>query len=91
MVYKCPTHLVGLIPFSWTLTGKNINYIGLQEIPQIFLILKSRDFPGGPVVKNPSCNAKDKGLSPGWGTKISYVLEELRVGCLMQPSKYFKK
>ena len=52
--------VLGLIPFSWTLTGKNINYIELQEIPQIFLILKSRDFPGGPVVKNPPCNARTR-------------------------------
>ena len=29
-----------------------------------------RDFPGGPVIKNPSSNAGDAGLIPGWGTKI---------------------
>ena len=29
-----------------------------------------RDFPGGPVVKNPPCNAEDGGLIPGWGTKM---------------------
>ena len=28
-----------------------------------------RDFPVGPVVKNPSCNARNVGLIPGWGTK----------------------
>ena len=31
--------------------------------------LSSRDFPGGPAVKNPSCNAGDAGSIPGWGTK----------------------
>ena len=28
------------------------------------------DFPGGPVVKNPSCNAGEAGSIPGQGTKI---------------------
>ena len=32
-------------------------------------------FPGGPVVKNPYCNAKDMGLTPGWGIKIPYATE----------------
>ena len=26
---------------------------------------QKRDFPGGPVVKNPLCNAGDMGLLPG--------------------------
>ena len=26
-----------------------------------------KDFPGGPVVKNPPCNAEDLGLIPGRG------------------------
>ena len=34
-----------------------------------------QDFPGGPVVKNPSCNAKDMGLTPGRGIKIPYATE----------------
>ena len=29
-----------------------------------------KDFPGGPVVKNPPCNAEDVGSIPGWGTTI---------------------
>ena len=28
-----------------------------------------RDFPGGPVVKDPPCNAGDMSLIPGWGHK----------------------
>ena len=32
-----------------------------------------RDFPGGPVVKNTSCNAGDKGSIPGRGTKIPHA------------------
>ena len=33
-------------------------------------ILQQRDFPGGPVVKNPPCNAGDEGSIPDWGTEI---------------------
>ena len=29
-----------------------------------------RDFPGGPVVRNPPCNARDTGSIPGRETKI---------------------
>ena len=32
-----------------------------------------RDFPGGPVVKNPPSNAADKGLTPGQGTQIPHA------------------
>ena len=38
---------------------------------------RDRDFPGGPVVKNSPSNAGDKGLIPGWGTKISYAMGQL--------------
>ena len=36
-----------------------------------------RDFPDGPVVKNPPCNAGDAGSIPGWGSKIPYASEQL--------------
>ena len=29
-----------------------------------------RDFPGGPVVKNPPSNAGDAGLTPGWEPRV---------------------
>ena len=32
-----------------------------------------REFPGGPVVKNPPSNAGDTGLIPGQGTKMPYT------------------
>ena len=32
-----------------------------------------RDFPGGPVVKNPLCNAVDTASIPGQGTKIPHA------------------
>ena len=35
----------------------------------------SGDFPSGPVVKNPPCNAGDMGSIPGWGTKIPQATE----------------
>ena len=33
-----------------------------------------QDFPGGPVVKNPSCDAGETGSTPGWGTKIPHAV-----------------
>ena len=35
------------------------------------------DFPGGPVVKNPTCNAGDARLIPGWGTKVPHATRQL--------------
>ena len=34
-------------------------------------------FPGGPVVKNPLCNAEDSGSILGEGTKFSHSIEKL--------------
>ena len=36
-----------------------------------------RDFPGGPVVKNPPSSAGDVGLICGWGTKIPHATVQL--------------
>ena len=36
-----------------------------------------RDFPGGPVVKNPHSNAGDAGSIPGRGTKIPHAVGQL--------------
>ena len=36
-----------------------------------------RDFPGGPVVKNPPSNAGDASSIPGRGTKIPYAAGQL--------------
>ena len=38
---------------------------------------KLRDFPGGPVVKNPPYNGGDMGLIPGQGTKIPHAAGQL--------------
>ena len=49
----------------------------------------SGDFPGGPVVKDLPCNAKDAGLTSGQGTKIPRAMEQLSLrhnlwGCAPQ-------
>ena len=36
-----------------------------------------RDFPDGPVVKNPPPNAGDMGSIPGQGTKIPHAARQL--------------
>ena len=38
---------------------------------------KPREFPGGPVVKNPPFNAGDRGSIPRRGTKIPYATGQL--------------
>ena len=38
---------------------------------------ETEDFPGGPVVKNPPCNAEDSGSIPDQGTKIPHTAEKL--------------
>jgi len=37
----------------------------------------SGNFPGGPVVKNPSCSAGDVGLIGGRGTEIPHPRKQL--------------
>ena len=37
----------------------------------------TRDFPAGPVVKNPPSNAGDVGSIPGQGTKIPHATGQL--------------
>ena len=38
---------------------------------------KLRDFPGGPVVENPSCNTGDASSIPGRGTKMPHGAGQL--------------
>ena len=42
---------------------------------------KHRDFPGGPVVKNPPSNAGAAGLIPGRGTKIPHAGGATKPAC----------
>ena len=39
---------------------------------------KPGNISGGPVVKNPPCNAGDVGSIPGQGTKIPHAMGQLR-------------
>ena len=46
----------------------------------IFQLLKKKiymEFSGGPVVKNPPCNAGTVGWTPGWGIKIPHATRQL--------------
>lgn len=45
--------------------------------PLIFKERGLRDFPGGPMVKNPPYNARDAGLVPDWRTKIPHPAGQL--------------
>ena len=36
---------------------------------------RQQDFPGGPVVKNPSCDVGNASLIPGQGTRIPQAVE----------------
>ena len=38
---------------------------------------RQQDFPGGPVVKNPSCNLGNASSIPGQGTRIPHAVEQL--------------
>ena len=46
----------------------------------------SREFAGGPVVKNTPGNAKDTGLIPGPGTGIPHATKELSLHGALQDS-----
>ena len=61
--------------------GREMSYsVMLQATVDPFaLLLKWRyqDFPGGPVFKNPPCNAKHRDLIPGGRTKIPHATRQL--------------
>ena len=51
--------------------GHKVSFGKLKKIEII------RDFPSGPVVKNPPSNAGDMSSIPGWGTKIPHAAGQL--------------
>ena len=55
-----------------------------KSLLMYFQNAKCRDFPGGPVVKTPPCNA---GLIPGQGTKISHVVGQLSLSATTREEK----
>ena len=57
--------------YPWNKHAKPGERIGVHVFKQKCIKHEvSRDFPSGPVVKNPSCNAEDVGLIPGQESKI---------------------
>ena len=61
-----------LHPQMQTDAGGWNNETGLKNVCHSF-----RDFPGGPVVKNPPSNAGGMGLISGQGTKIPHTTGQL--------------
>ena len=49
------------------------------------------DFPGGPVVKNLPCNAKDVGSIPSQGTKIPHAIQQLSQRATTRESMSYKE
>ena len=47
-----------------------------ENVGPVFQKRFSKDFPGGPVVKNPLCKVGDVGSIPGPGTKILHAAEQ---------------
>ena len=58
----------GTIAFSACVLARAIFHLKMSSL---------LDFPGGPMVKTPPCNAGDMGSIPGQGTKIPHVMEQL--------------
>ena len=54
--------------------GEFLQNLGIEKN---FYKYDSRDFLGGPVVKNLPSNAGDVGSIPGWGTKIPHAKRQL--------------
>ena len=50
-----------------------------------------RDFPGGPVIKNPPCNAGRVGSIPGGGTKIPPAKKQLSLGAATTDLEHHKQ
>ena len=46
----------------------------MSKLIKLYTLNKCRDFPVGPVVKNPPANAGDVRSIPGWGTKIPHAV-----------------
>ena len=65
---------LGTFAAKFTLGGPQAQIIlAFMKFHVLHLRLRTRDFPGGPGVKNPPCSAGDMGLIPDWGTYIPYA------------------
>ena len=63
----------------WPVKPRRVTFWPFCWTPLLSLVSeeKARDFPGGPVVKNPPCNAGDSGSILGRGTKIPRAAKQL--------------
>ena len=57
-----------------------------REFEVLILKLTWRDFPSGPVVKNPPSNAGDMDFIPGQGTKIPHAAGHLSLRATIRES-----
>ena len=52
---------------SWTEEPGRLQSMGLRRVGHEWVTSLFKNFPSGPLVKNPPCNARDRGLIPGPG------------------------
>ena len=64
----------------WKVDQKTVHFF------HVFLKKETWDFPDGPVVKNPPCNAEDAGSIPDQGTKIPRATGQLSPHTIMRES-----
>ena len=70
-----PLKMIARVPvIPRSLNRDILLFIESRKVPFKFVNL---GFPGGPVVKNLPANAADRGLIPGFGTKIPHASEQL--------------
>ena len=67
----------GINRLAWHKTATNLQFIKNAVSAKHNKVKCNRDSPGGPVVKNPSCNAEDTSSIPGWGAKIPHATGQL--------------
>ena len=75
--------------------GREMSYSVMFQatVDPFALLLKWRyqDFPGGPVFKNPPCNAKHRDLIPGGRAKIPHAMRQLSSCAAMKTQHSQKK
>ena len=59
-------------PHGWLWGVEDLTADVVETAELVLEVESGGDFPGGPVVKNPSCNAEDTSSIPGQGTKIPH-------------------
>ena len=78
-MYKAQIYIYDTYTNTQSICDIKISWEELIRKPISSKILKEsivRDFPGGPVVKNPLSNAGDVGSIPGQGTKVPQAVRQ---------------